>query len=258
MCRLLPFFSVVVFVGCRTQVHHGLEERDANEVLTALTSRGFEAMKKPDRSKKNAWAIEVSDGQADAALRLMTELKLPRQARTTTRDVMAPSGFVDTPTAEKLRQHEALEGDIEQTLETIDGVVSAGVELVIPEAPRPGQPAAPSKASVLLRVRDERTESLRNSREDLRALVAASVEGLRTEDVTLVVDTVSLQVSAAALAKPQQRRATWGLILGGVLALILACVAYLVVHLRRRSKAAPRTTTMRRRATPFGTEQQAA
>ncbi|MBX7115373.1 MAG: flagellar M-ring protein FliF [Myxococcaceae bacterium] len=258
MFRTLPLLCIVVLsAGCRNQVHHALDERDANEVVAALTSRGFEASKVPDRTKKNSWAVEVADGQSDAALRLLIELKLPRPPRSTTREVMAPSGFVDTPTAEKLRQHEALEGDIEQTLETIDGVASAGVELVIPEAPRPNQPVAPSKASVLLRVQAERTEALRKERDELRALIAASVEGLRADDVTLIIDTVAVQISVATLAKPAERRTTWALVVSGVLLMLVACVAYLAVRLRRRTTARTRTGQPRR-ATPYATEQQAA
>jgi type III secretion protein J len=131
------------------------------------------------------------------------------------------------------------------------------VELVIPEPPRPGQAAAPSKASVLLRVRSERTENLRNDRDELRSLIAASVEGLRSEDVTLVIDTVAAHVSAAALARPSERRTTWALIVSGALALIMACVTYLVIHLRRKSNARARINPQRR-ATPYGTERQTA
>src|SRR5438552_221423 len=165
----------LVLAGCRSQIQHGLDERDANEIVSVLVTRGFDAQKVAEKAKKPTWAIEVSDERASDALRVLTELKLPRPQRTTTRDVAQQSSLIDTPGAEKLRQLEALEGDIEQTLETMDGVVSAGVELVVPLAPRPGLSALPSKASALLRVNPSSRDRITQQREQLKALIAGSV-----------------------------------------------------------------------------------
>src|SRR5438552_17724187 len=118
---MLRYFAVAVvaLIGCRSQIHHGLEERDANEIVSVLTSRGFDAKKISEKGKKPTWAIEVEDERASEALRVLTEMKLPRPQRTTTREVAAQSSLVDTPSAERMRQFEALEGDIEETLDTV-------------------------------------------------------------------------------------------------------------------------------------------
>lgn len=233
----------VVLSGCATQIQHGLEERDANEIVSALVARGFDAKKVPEKGKKPTWAIELDDSQATEAMRVLTELKLPRPARLKTQTLAASTGLIDTPSAERLRQLEAQEGDIEESLETMDGVTSASVELVVPAAPRPGQPAIPSKASVLLRVHPDALERLQQQRSQLRALVAASVEGLQSDDVVLVVDPV---VIPSAPPRVDSRGTLRPLVMGlGVALSVLAMVLVFIAYRMRAMKAAVQSTATR-------------
>ena len=78
--RTLLLSLVVFFAGCRSQIQHGLEERDANEIVTELTTRGFEVKKVPEKGKKPTWAIELDDDKSTDALRVLTELKLANAA----------------------------------------------------------------------------------------------------------------------------------------------------------------------------------
>ncbi len=186
----MTLMLTLMVCSCSTQIQHGLDERDANELVSVLTAHGFEAHKASEKGKKPTWAIEISDDRATDALRLLAELKLPRAAKLTTAKIASETALIETPATEKLRQLEGQEGDLEQALETIDGVTSAAVELVVPLAPRPGVSVSPSKASVLLRVASGSLEHLQQQRAELRALVAASVDGLASEDVVLVIDEV--------------------------------------------------------------------
>ncbi len=229
----------MLLAGCATQIQHGLEERDANEIISALVARGFDAKKVPEKGKKPTWAIELDDSQATDAMRVLTELKLPRPTRLKTQTLAANAGLIDTPSAERLRQLEAQEGDIEESLETMDGVTSASVELVVPLAPRPGQLATPSKASVLLRAHPDALERLQQQRAQLRALVAASVEGLQSEDVVLVVDPV---VIPSAPPRVDTRSTLKPLVIGLGIALSVLAMALVGLTLRMRSlKAAPKS-----------------
>ena len=222
--------------GCRSQIQHGLDERDANELVTALVSRGFDARKVAEKGKKPTWAIELDDEHATDALRVLSELKLPRPPRMTTREVTSQVGLIETPGAERLRQLEALEGDIEQMLEGMDGVASAGVELVVPSPPRPGQPAVSSKASTLLRVTPASLERLQQQREAIRALVAGSVEGLKADDVVVMIDPVTSQVSLPFVAEPQPDRLRVVVVGMGVLLTALAsALVVLALRLRRNT-----------------------
>ena len=194
----------LMFCACSTQIQHGLDERDANELLSVLTAHGFEARKVAEKGKKPTWAIEVTDDRATDAMRLLAELKLPRAPKLTTAKIAGETALIETPAAEKLRQLEGLEGDLEQALETIDGVTSAAVELAVPPTPRPGTAVTPAKASVLLRVASRSLEHLQQQRAELRALVAASVDGLHSEDVVLVIDEVQGRLPETITSKSER------------------------------------------------------
>lgn len=235
MNRSFLITAALFFCACSTQIQHGLDERDANEIVSALVARGFEVKKVPEKGKKPTWAIELEDAQATEAMRVLNELKLPRPARLKTQTLAQNVGLIDTPSAERLRQLEAQEGDIEESLETMDGVASVNVELVVPAPPRPGQVAVPSKASVLLRVQPIALEKLQMQRGELKALVAAAVDGLNPDDVVLVIDPVTIPIVPA---KEETSSGMRPLVI--VLGLSLSVVAMLVVFLAWRLRSSKR------------------
>jgi len=226
---------VILLTACGgNQLQHGLEERDANELVATLVSRGFQAAKVPEKGKKPTWAVEVDEAQATDALQVLAELRLPRVAHATTRTLAQGAGLIETPAGERLRQLAAQAGDLEEALETMSGVSQASVELAVPPPGRAGQAPAVSKAAVLLRVRPEALERLTLARAELRALVAAGVEGLRAEEVVLVLDPVALQASPAVPAPPGRALAV--AVASGValLAVVLLTLALLLRRQRRR------------------------
>ena len=226
--------------ACQTQIQQGLDERQANELQTVLIERGFEARKVLQPGKKPTWTLEVDDEHAADAVRVLAELGLPRPKAPTTLDVLGSGGLVPTPSEERARQVLGLSGDIAQTLETVDGVTSARVHLVLPLPPRPGQPSAPAKASAFLRVRPGAIERVSQSREELRALVAASAEGLAIENVTLVVNEVSTAVpTPRAETSPLVRLRVLVFGLGLTVSVLALAMVLLTVRLRQyRDKAA--------------------
>ena len=236
--------AFVLLSACSTQIQHGLEERDANEIVSALVSRGFDAKKVPEKAKKPTWAVEVEDANATDAMRILTELKLPRPSKLTTRQISEQSSLIETPQAERLRALEAEEGDIEQALESMDGVTSAAVELVVPAAPRPGVAPTPSKASVLIRVQPDSMDRLTQQRAELRALVAASVEGLKPDDVVLVLDPVTSHVASLPAEKPAQPLRALVIAMGAVLTVLAMLLVVLGVRMRSQQKLSKRAPVL--------------
>jgi type III secretion protein J len=239
--RFLLLAAALAFSACSTQIQHGLDERDANEIISALVARGFEVKKVAEKGKKPTWAIELDDAQATEAMRVLNELKLPRPARLKTQTLAASVGLIDTPAAERLRQLEAQEGDIEESLETMDGVASVAVELVVPPPPRPGQPAVPSKASVLVRVQPIALEKLQMQRAELRALVAAAVDGLKADDVVLVIDPVTIPAPLTREEPTSSGMRPLVIVLGLALSVVAMLVVFLAWRLRVARQVTPAT-----------------
>jgi type III secretion protein J len=223
MKNLILLLCVFLISACTTQLHHGLEEREANEIVSVLVARGFDVKKVPEKGKKPTFSIEIDESKISEALRVLNELKLPRAPRLKTQNIAQQQGLIDTPQAERLRQLEAQEGDVEEALETMDGVVSASVELVVPVAPRVGMPPTPSRASVLIRATTDSLDRLTANRAELKALVAGSVDGLSADSVVLVLDSVA----QAPVAQIEQADSSGGIkVLAATLAVGFSLLAF--------------------------------
>jgi len=234
---------VLAVAGCSARVQHGLDERQANEIQTVLMERGFRARKVVEDGRPPTWAVEVEPPDAADAVRVLAELGLPRARPAGIRELLKP-GLVPDPVEQHALLLEAQSGELARTLEAVDGVLSARVHLVRPAPTRAGVPGAPTKAAVYLRARPAAAVHLRAMQEELRALVAGSVEGLEPGAVTLVVSEVVSTVPPRAVPV----RSGWapGLLGAGVLALGGAA-AMGVLWLRRRRRrdtpaAAPATS----------------
>jgi type III secretion protein J len=239
--RVLWIVAVALAIGCSTPIQHGLDETAANEVLTALERGGIEASKARDESNGEAFIISVPKFHAVRALQILQSLGLPRGRRAGFGEVYKQASLVPTPTEERARYLEALAGEIERTLETVDGVVTARVHLVLAE-PDPlavdGKPRVAAQAAVLLKVRPA-LASLREA--DVQKLVAGSVAGLLPEAVAVVVtpaaDVPSQRAPALASVGPVNvDPASRTLLLGGLLGglAIIATLAVLLLIAARR------------------------
>ncbi len=233
--RALMLATAAALCACQAQIQQGLDERQANELQTVLLERGFEAHKALQPGKKPTWGLEVPSEQAPDAVRVLAELGLPRPKVPTSLDVLGSGSLVPTPGEERSRQTLGLSGDLAQTLETVDGVVSARVHLALPPAPRSGQPVpAGAKASAFLRVRPGSLERINQTREELRALMAGSIEGLTIENVTLVVSEVPTSVRPRSLeASPASRLRALVAGLGLVVSALAVALVLLTVRARR-------------------------
>ena len=186
-------------------LQHGLDERQANEIQTVLVERGFRARKAVEEGRPPTWAVEVESADAADAVRVLAELGLPRARPAGVRELLKP-GLVPDPVEQHALLVEAQSGELARTLEAVDGVVSARVHLVRPQPTRTGVPGATAKAAVYLRAQPAAAVHLRAMGDELRALVAGSVEGLEPGAVTLVVSEV---VSALPPRAPTPVRAGW-------------------------------------------------
>ena len=166
-----------------------------------LVERGFGASKVIEDARPPTWAIEVPVRDGSEAVRLLAGLGLPRPRPAGVKELLRP-GLVPDPLEQHVLLLEAQSGELARTLEGVDGVLSARVHLVRPTPARGGGVAAPAKAAVYLRVGSSAYGRLGAMREDLRSLVAGSVEGLEPGGVTLVLSEVASPVLARSDATP--------------------------------------------------------
>ena len=230
--------------GCSTGVLHGLDEPAANEALAALEGAGIGAEKVAEEATgaAPAFALRVARGEASRAVDVLRVRGLPRERRHGFAEVYSQPSLIPTASEERARYLEATAGEIERTLETAEGVVSARVHVVL-EEPEPlsleGKPRTGARAAVLLKAASGRAPL---SEGDVQKLVAGSVPGLDPRAVAVVMTAApaSVDVTLGPLAAIGPFRVTPSsrgpliLILALALSAIAILAALLLVAWRRR------------------------
>src|SRR5215207_9447338 len=84
---------------------------------------------------------------------------------------------------QKVTYQRALEGEIARTIQQVDGVSGAQVQLVLPEDSLFAEEASPATAAVMLSGSADTLEP--GAVRGIASLVASSVEGLKTENLTI-------------------------------------------------------------------------
>ncbi|MGR3483848.1 MAG: type III secretion system inner membrane ring lipoprotein SctJ [Paracoccaceae bacterium] len=174
---------VLLLAGCQTDIYSGLTEREANLMLAALLPAGIDARKV--NQEDGIFQITVPDGDVQQALAVLDTAGLPRSGRSTIGQVFARSGIVSSPFEERVRYIYALGEEVAATIEQIDGVLTARVHIVMPEAPELGQEVQPSSAAVFMRQRAG--FDLDFLMPQVRRLVANAIEGVSYEEVSVVL-----------------------------------------------------------------------
>ena len=199
----LVFAAAMVAGACSTNIVHGVDERSANEATAALERAGIGAEKLPDEgapaSGGAAYTIRVAHADGTRALDLLRVLGLPHDRRRGFAETYGQPSLIPTPSEERARYVDALAGEIERTLESADGVVSARVHLVLEEndpLAADAKPRSTARAAVLLKARPGTAPF---SDGDVRKLVAGSVAGLDPAAVSVVM-TASADPTGAAAA----------------------------------------------------------
>lgn len=235
--------------ACSTNILSGVDERGANDASRALERAGIAAEKVPEDAGGGGarFTLRVGRGDGARALDLLRALGLPRERRHGFSEAYAQPSLIPTPSEERARYVDALAGELERTLEEVDGVVSARVHLVLEEAEALAvdtKPRTAARAAVLLTTRPGRTPI---ANEDVQRLVAGSVAGLDAGAVAVVVTAAPLAAdSGPAVASVGPLRVTpssRGLLVGAIaigLALVVL-LAGLLLFATRRLAALERT-----------------
>ena len=133
--ELMTLLLVAFLAGCTLPVRHNLEEAAADEIVVSLEKAGIAAAKAPDEisGEDGRFVVTVSQDELARSLELLQNLGLPRADRAGLGETYATPSLVPSATEERARFLEAMTSDLENTLETIDGVISARVHVVLEE-----------------------------------------------------------------------------------------------------------------------------
>lgn len=172
----------------------GMGPRDAQQVEQELEAAGVPYDLAPDGT-----TLRVPASDLNRARLVVASKGLPSSGRLGFAIFDKPN-WVGSEFDEKVNYQRALEGELEQTIMSLDAVESARVHIVLPHDSLFTEEQRPAKASVLLKLRRRLNEDEAAS---VRNLVAGAVDTLRPGQVTLV-DADGVQSFAPKSAGAQQ------------------------------------------------------
>lgn len=184
MMRAVASLALAGVAGCAVPVAAGLEEGDANRVVVALDQAGIDAAKEFDPTAEGRFRVTVPRDDSSRALGVMAEEQLPRAKTHGLLEAADRGQLVPSQAAEHAQLVAGLAGELERTLGTIEGVLSARVHMNLParDALRDGPPLK-ATASVLV---EHRGTTPPLAAESVQRLVAGGAPNLTPSDVVVV------------------------------------------------------------------------
>lgn len=187
----------LLLTGCqRVDVLSDLGEVDAIELIVLLRQNGIEAEKKPAGStQEGRWAISVPPNEASHAFMILAENDQPREEPRGFADLFGRGNLIPTALEEKTMLLQAQAGELAQTIESMPDVIHARVHISAPE-PDPllqaldAELPAP-RASVFVKAWSGDRSGPGVTEQEIRTLVAGSVERLDPANVSVVLKTVA-------------------------------------------------------------------
>ena len=195
MRYLLCFFVLATLVvGCKTAsiIANNLPEREANEIVVLLQSRGINGVKiaAPVSTTGGAgaaqmWNISVPARQITDALAVLNQSGLPRLKGTNLLDLFGSKGLVPSEMENKIRYQEGLSAQLAGTIRKMDGIIDANVQITMNQEEEEENDLT---ASVYVKHRGilDNPNSLLVTK--IKRLVSSAVPGLTTENVSVVSD----------------------------------------------------------------------
>ncbi|MDB5526115.1 MAG: fliF [Rhizobium sp.] len=156
----------------------GLEKADLNQISVALSEDGMDFQVGTD-----GVSLSVPVGQTGKARLLLAERGLPSSTNAGYElfDNVGSLGL--TSFMQEVTRVRALEGEIARTIQTINGISSARVHIVMADRGSFRQAEQKPTASVMIRASQS---TGRQAATSIRHLVAAAVPGLSIDDVTIL------------------------------------------------------------------------
>lgn len=181
----IPLLAMLlVLTGCSEVLYSNMDEKDVNEIMALLLKEGIECQKIV--GTEGQWSIRVGKRAFSKSMAILKKYGLPRDKFKSIGDVFEKTGIISSPSEERIRFLHALSQEMSETISCIDGVITARVQIVLPQNnPFAEEATVPSSASVFIKHRKD--VDITPQVMKIKELVVKSVEGLSFQNVTVAL-----------------------------------------------------------------------
>src|ERR1700761_7974142 len=139
LCVLLPLISSC---GSRKTIVNSLDEKEANEIIVFLSTKGIDVVKQPAKeagggggggAKIQLWDISVPDDESLEAMSYLNQVGLPRRRSQNLLGIFTGTGLVPSEMEQQIRYQAGLAEQIASIIRKIDGVLDAEVQISFPK-----------------------------------------------------------------------------------------------------------------------------
>lgn len=224
---LIAPLLVLTLTACRDEpLLKGLDQYQANEVIATLQRNNIASVKS-DKGK-TGYSISVQKADIPASVDLLKIYALPSKPRIEIAAMFPSDSLVSSPRAEKARLYSAIEQRLEQSLQTMEGVLSARVHVSYDiDSGETGRAAAPVHLSTLVNYQSNADEMLMIN--DVKRFLKNSFNQVDYENISVVLSKqTALQRQAPMENKVNKPRQSTSIIFAaaGVIILILSAGAF--------------------------------
>lgn len=193
-------FLTFWIAGCQSNqsIVNNVEEREANEIVVYLASKGIAAQKVQasggeigGQGPSNQFNIYVDPDKSTEAMALLNRAGLPRQQGTSLLELFAKSGLMSSDREETIRYQAGLAEQLKNTILKIDGVLDADVQISFPPTdttPTPGAVVPKTTAAIYVKHQGVLEDPNSHLETKIKRLVSSGVTGLHFEDVSVISD----------------------------------------------------------------------
>lgn len=183
---LLITLNLFLLFSCKKELLHSVQEEQANDIITLLSEYGINADKIPYGSQDSfMFKIVVDEDNYSRSWNILKENGLPREKIRGLSDVYQKQGLISSSTEERALLIQAIKGEVEKTLETIDNVIKARVIISISNTSQ--NPFTDSKepisASVLLKIK----KGSYVNKDSVREILMGAVSSLNKDRIAVEV-----------------------------------------------------------------------
>jgi type III secretion protein J len=180
-----PALFLCALCACSVPLAGGLDDSAANQIVFTLDRASVDATKDVDPTADGRFRVTVARDDVARAISALADEGLPRSAMQGGLESVGKGNLVPSEAAEQAQLAAAIAGELERSLEGIQGVVSARVHISTPP-PAIDKLSLParSSASVLLQHRGSTPPV---SADAVQRLVSGGVAGLSVGDVAVVM-----------------------------------------------------------------------